>query len=219
MRNLAGGRIWAATRLEITDVTIPLAGAIEACAFGGDAGPWGSVGAPELDQLFASRARISVPFGIKSEVGARKRPVHPGGLVEDGNVRCDLLLFDEPRQALGRTVGAVGGKIIRLQAEAILRPFDHGASRADFGLANSARGFDIASPIFVFALAIPMVRMNKPIRSFCSAKTCSTRERIFDLALLARRIASGIGRPFGLLRWTWLTKPFLSMNSSLAADL
>src|SRR2546426_11490767 len=47
----------------------------------------------------------------------------------------------------------------------------------------------------------------------------STRERIFDLALLARRIASGIGRPFGLLRWTWLTKPFPSMNSSLAADL
>jgi hypothetical protein len=46
-----------------------------------------------------------------------------------------------------------------------------------------------------------------------------TRERIFDLALLACRIASGIGRPFGLLRWTWLTKPFLSMNSSLAADL
>src|SRR6202023_3236751 len=60
---------------------------------------------------------------------------------------------------------------------------------------------------------------DKPIRSFGSAETCSTRERIFDLALLARRIASGIGRPFGLLRWTWLTKPFLSMNSSLAADL
>src|ERR1700730_12472798 len=60
---------------------------------------------------------------------------------------------------------------------------------------------------------------EQPIRSFCSAKTCSTCERIFDLALLARRIASGIGRPFGLLRWTWLTKPFLSMNSSMAADL
>ena len=26
------------------------------------------------------------------------------------------------------------------------------------------------------ALAIPMVRMNKPIRSFCSAKACSTRD-------------------------------------------
>src|SRR4029077_16806393 len=55
------------------------------------------------------------------------------------------------------------------------------------------------SLIFVFALAIPMVRMNKPIRSFCSAKTCSTRERIFDLAVLARRIASGLGRPLGRL--------------------
>jgi hypothetical protein len=77
-RNLAGGRIWAATRLEITDVTIPLAGAIEACAFGGDAGPWGSVGAPELDQLFASRAGISVPFGIKSE-SRRAKTSRPSG--------------------------------------------------------------------------------------------------------------------------------------------
>ena len=51
-------------------------------------------------------------------------------------------MFDEPRQALGRTVGAVAGKIIRLQAEAILRPFEHGASRAHFGLANGARGFE-----------------------------------------------------------------------------
>ena len=42
---------------------------------------------------------------------------------------------------------------------------------------------------------------------------CAASKRIFDLALLARPIASGIGRPFGLLRWTWLTKPFLSMNS------
>src|ERR1700680_4059651 len=67
----------------------------------------------------------------------------------------------------------------------------------------------LASPVFLFALAVPMVWLNKPIRSFGSAKTCSTRERIFDLALLARRIASGIGRPFGLLRWTWLDKPFL----------
>src|SRR4029077_5386067 len=50
--------------------------------------------------------------------------------------------------------------------------------------------------------------MNSPIRSFCSANTCSTRERIFDFALLARRIVSCIARPFGFLRWMWLTKPF-----------
>src|SRR6516164_9280540 len=59
--------------------------------------------------------------------------------------------------------------------------------------------------------------MNNLIRSFCSAKTCSTRERIFDFALLARRIVSGMARPFGFLRWMWLTKPFLFRNVSLAA--
>ena len=64
-RNLAGDRIRAATRLEFTNAAVLLAGAIEARAFGGDAGPWGSVSAPELDQLFARRARISVPFGIE----------------------------------------------------------------------------------------------------------------------------------------------------------
>jgi len=34
-RNLAGDRIRAATRLEFTNITILLAGAIEECAFGG----------------------------------------------------------------------------------------------------------------------------------------------------------------------------------------
>jgi hypothetical protein len=44
------------------------------------------------------------------------------------------------------------------------------------------------------------------------------RARIFDFPLLARRIVSGIARPFGFLRWMWLTKPFLVRNVSLAAD-
>jgi hypothetical protein len=87
--------------LEFTNVTIVFTGTIEACAFGRDAGSWRSVSAAELDQLLASRARISVPFGIESEVGTRKGPVRPCGLVKDGNVRRDLLLFDEPSQTLG----------------------------------------------------------------------------------------------------------------------
>ena len=77
----------------------------------------------------------------------------------------------------------------------------------------------LAMPIFVVARAMPMVRMNRPMRLFCSAKTCSTRERTFDFRLLARRVVSGIGRPFGFLRWTRLAKPFLSMKVSLATDL
>ena len=50
-------------------------------------------------------------------------------------------------------------------------------------------------------------------------KTCSTRARTLDLRLLARRVVSGMGRFFGFLRWTRLTKPRRSMNASLAADL
>jgi len=38
-----------------------------------------------------------------------------------------------------------------------------------------------ASPIFTVARGIPMVRMNRSIRCFCSANTCSTLDRIFAL--------------------------------------
>lgn len=71
-------------------------------------------------------------------------------------------------------------------------------------------------PIFTLALAIPMVRTNS--RSFCSAKICSSRERTFDFSALTRGMAWGIGLPLGFLRWTRLTKPFFSMNSSFAAN-
>jgi hypothetical protein len=49
-----------------------------------------------------------------------------------------------------------------------------------------------ASVIMASARSMPIVRMNRPIRSFCSAKTCSTWARIFDFAALARAIAFGI---------------------------
>jgi hypothetical protein len=43
-------------------------------------------------------------------------------------------------------------------------------------------------------------------------------ENMLNLGADFRRIAPGMARPFGFLRWTWLTKPFFPMNSSLAAD-
>ena len=58
----------------------------------------------------------------------------------------------------------------------------------------------LASPIFTRARAMPMVRTNSPIRLFCSAKTCSMRERTPDLRALARRVRSAMGRPVGFLR-------------------
>lgn len=49
------------------------------------------------------------------------------------------------------------------------------------------------------ARAMPMVRMNRPMRSFCSTKTCSIRARIFDFAALVRATACRIGLPLRLL--------------------
>jgi hypothetical protein len=65
---------------------------------------------------------------------------------------------------------------------------------------------------------MPMVRMNNPIRSFYSAKTCSTRERTVDLIALAPRMACGMSRPLGFLGRMWDRRPFFSMNASLAAE-
>ena len=44
-----------------------------------------------------------------------------------------------------------------------------------------------------------------PSRTSGLQHTAGTRVRIFDFALLARRVVSGIARPFGFLRWMWLT--------------
>ena len=54
-------------------------------------------------------------------------------------------------------------------------------------------------PIFMVARAIPIVLTNIPILDFWWAKTCSTRDRIFERLPLARAVASLIGRPFGFL--------------------
>ncbi len=53
-------------------------------------------------------------------------------------------------------------------------------------------------PIFTFARAMPIVRTNRPIRSFCSAKTCSTSRTDGRFG--------GVGAARGFRHWTalWL---------------
>ena len=99
-RDLASDCVGAATRLELADGAIQFAGAIESCAFGCDAASGNGVGASELDKLLARGARVTVAFGIESEGGAGKRAVGSVGLVEDGDVRCNVFLFDQLCQAV-----------------------------------------------------------------------------------------------------------------------
>ena len=76
----------------------------------------------------------------------------------------------------------------------------------------------LASPIFTLALAMPMVRMTRPIGPFSRAKTCSMKARTFDFLPLALAMASGIGLPLGFLRWIWLRKPLSSKSASFLAE-
>lgn len=56
-------------------------------------------------------------------------------------------------------------------------------------------------PIFILARSMPMVRTDRAIRDFCVAKTCSTAERTFERAALARWRRRSIGLPLGLRKW------------------
>src|SRR6516225_5250497 len=62
----------------------------------------------------------------------------------------------------------------------------------------------LAMPIFIVALAMPTVRMKRPILSFCTAKTCSTWARTFDFSALACRA--------GL--WHGAARRFLAMDAA-----
>lgn len=60
--------------------------------------------------------------------------------------------------------------------------------------------------------------ITRAIGPFCRAKTCSTKARTFDFRPLAREIASGMGLPFGFLRWIWLRRPLSAKCFSFFAD-
>lgn len=58
-------------------------------------------------------------------------------------MRRDLPVVDEPLEHWCRIMGRVGGQPLGLDVEALLGPLDRGLRRADFGLADGARGRDI----------------------------------------------------------------------------
>ena len=138
-RDLAGFRSRAATRLEFASVAIQFAGAVRSQAIGADAAPRRRVDSAELHQFLARRACEAVVFGIEDEVVARERSVRPARSVEHGNERLNLLLVDEPVQALRGTVSAVGVKGGRLDAEAGFRPLESSPSAKPWRGSKSER--------------------------------------------------------------------------------
>ena len=81
-----------------------------------------TTGGPER---LAAGTDIGVAFPIIGEVVAGERAVVPLGLVPDRNVWGDASV-DQPAEHLAGAVGDIAGDMVRRQAEAAFRPFDHG---------------------------------------------------------------------------------------------
>ena len=64
------------------------------------------------------RADVDVALLVEGEVLAREGAVFALGLVDDGDVRRDLLVVDEPIEVRRRTVGRIGSEPLGLDAEA-----------------------------------------------------------------------------------------------------
>src|SRR6185437_833725 len=142
-RDLAGWGVGTALGLEHTAITIALTGPVDAGTVLGDAGSRRGIGAMELDQQLALGTGVAILLGIEGEVGSGEGAVGAVGLVEHRDVRSNAALLDQEGEVLGRAIGAVGGKALRLEAEALGGPVEHGARGAHLRLPNGPARLDI----------------------------------------------------------------------------
>ena len=124
-------------------VAVELAGAVAHQAVLVDERARHPIGLLALPEFLAARAGVEIAAVVVGEVGPLEGAVAALGLVEDRDVRLDPALMHQPGEHLGRAIGAVGGQPLRLEAEAILGALDHGACRADLGLADRTARLDI----------------------------------------------------------------------------
>ena len=65
------------------------------------------------------------------------------GLVDDGGMRFDPLLFHQPTIHLVSAASAIAGEMLWIEAKAHHHPLDHGARGTNLSLAKGTRRFDI----------------------------------------------------------------------------
>src|SRR6476620_1028624 len=129
--NLAGRSIGTASSLQRARGAVPRAAAIK------KRGPVIHKGAARRQGLPAW-ADIGVGARVVVELLAREGTVLSLGLVDDGDVRRDLLVFDQPVQHRRRSIGGVRREPLRLEPKSHLGALQHGPGRANLGLANGA---------------------------------------------------------------------------------
>src|SRR5664280_532057 len=89
------------------------------------------------------RADIYVALFVEPEVFPAEGSILALRLIDDRDVRRDIHVVDQPVEVRARTIGRITGEPLGLDTEALLGALNHGLARADFGLADGARGLHI----------------------------------------------------------------------------
>src|ERR1700726_1984202 len=84
----------------------------------------------------------------RAKVAPREGAIIPLRLIEHRDMWRDALLLDQPVQHRSCPVSGIADKPLRLEAEVLFGPFDHGLRSADLGLPNRAGGAAVAVAFF-----------------------------------------------------------------------
>ena len=129
--HIARRLLGAALRSQRTGIAIALAGteALSAVRVDGSAG----------SELLAIGADVDAASPVPSEVRGGEGAILALGAVPHRDVRCDLLLLNEPAQELARAVGRVGRQPLRLQIEAGFGAVEHRLGGGDLVVGSGRR--------------------------------------------------------------------------------
>jgi len=85
---------------------------------------------------------------IPAKVRTREPAIVAVALVAHGDMRLDLLVFDEPTQELARALGGVGREPLWLEIETPLGAIDHRLGSFDLAIGACGRCFDVDDDSF-----------------------------------------------------------------------
>lgn len=120
-----------------------------------------------MPSQFAGKIDIGSGIAIAREIGPGEGSVPTLGFIEHPDEKRDLALIDQPDEILGRALGTVGGDGRGRNVESVLRAFDHGAHRLNFGV-RMARLMPLFARIIARYRSLPSSPMSSKASNFTS---------------------------------------------------
>lgn len=133
--NFAGYHVGAAPRFKLTWPAVVHAGSIAKWRF--------RLAVLSRLQIFASRANVTVTFGIEDEIGTAESAVVMLGFIPYRHVRSDPFLIDQPSQHCSNAVVRIAHQALGLDSKLFLDTIDHRFSRLDLSKSTYRRCLDV----------------------------------------------------------------------------